>query len=39
MVDVIAPGSLPHFSQADLYVGCSRAKHLLTILAIAPGVV
>jgi hypothetical protein len=39
MVDVVAPGSLPHFSQADFFVGCSRAKHLLAILAIAQGVV
>ena len=39
MVDVVAPGSLPRFSRADFYVGCSRAKHLLAILAKAPGVV
>jgi hypothetical protein len=39
MVDVVAPGSLPHFFQADFYVGGSRAKHLLAILAMAPGVV
>jgi hypothetical protein len=38
MVDVVAPGSLPHFSQADSYVGRSRDKHLLAILAMAPGV-
>ena len=39
MVDVVAPGSLPHFSQADFYVGCSRAKHQLATQAMAPGVV
>jgi hypothetical protein len=39
MVDVVAPGSLPHFSQADFYVGCSRVKHMLAILGMAPGVV
>ena len=39
MVDVVAPGSLPHSSQADFYVGCSWATHLLATLAIAPGVV
>jgi hypothetical protein len=39
MVDVVAPGSLPHFFQADFYVGGSRAKHLLAIMAMAPGVV
>jgi hypothetical protein len=39
MVDVVAPDSLPHFSQADFYVGCSRAKHLLATLAMAAGVV
>jgi hypothetical protein len=39
MVDVVAPGSLPHFSRADFDVGGSRAKHLLATLAMAPGVV
>jgi len=30
--DVPAIDSSPHFTRADLYVGCSRAKHLLTLV-------
>lgn len=33
LADVPEPGSRPHFTKADFYVACSRAKHLLTIVA------
>lgn len=33
MIDVPEPDSIPHFTRSDFYVGCSRAKHLLVILA------
>ena len=33
ITDVPKPGTLKNFSKADLYVACSRAKHLLAILA------
>jgi len=31
--------SLPHFSQTDFYVACSRAKHLLAVLLTTEGIV
>ncbi len=33
LADIRYPDNLPHFTEADLYVACSRAKHLLTVLA------
>ena len=33
VTDVADPDSDPYFTISDLYVGCSRAKHLLVILA------
>ena len=33
VADVQNPDSVPFFSVADFYVACSRAKHLLVILA------
>jgi len=33
MLDIPRPDSVPYFSKADFYVGASRAKHLLSILA------
>jgi hypothetical protein len=33
LADVPEPGSNPYFTKADFYVACSRAKHLLTIVA------
>ncbi len=33
MIDVPKPDSSPVFTQADFYVACSRAKHLLVILS------
>lgn len=33
VTDVSNPESTPYFSTSDFYVGCSRAKHLLVILA------
>lgn len=38
IIDVPGIDSQPHFSQADLYVACSRAKHLLVVLPISEGV-
>jgi len=38
MIDVPAPDSAPYFSTADFYVGASRAKHVLTVLANAQDV-
>jgi hypothetical protein len=38
MVDIDVPGKVPYFTTADFYVGCSRAKHLLAILATDEGV-
>jgi hypothetical protein len=32
IADVPPPESLPHFGTSDLYVACSRAKHLLVVL-------
>jgi hypothetical protein len=32
LADVPEPGSKPYFTKADIYVACSRAKHLLTIV-------
>jgi Nuclease-related domain len=32
MVDIPQPDSVPYFTRADFYVGCSRAKHLLVLL-------
>jgi len=38
LVDVVDPGSLDMFTRADLYVACSRAKHVLKILSrVEPG--
>lgn len=39
MLDIPPPGSVPYFSTADFYVGASRAKHLLTVLALEDGVI
>ena len=33
MLDVPEPDAVPFFSTADFYVGASRAKHLLAIIA------
>jgi len=33
IIDVIEPGSMDIFSRADLYVACSRAKHLLKVVS------
>jgi DNA helicase IV len=33
LVDVVEPGSVEHFSSSDLYVACSRAKHILKIVS------
>ena len=38
MLDVLEPGTVPYFSTADFYVGCSRAKHLLSILLTKKGI-
>jgi hypothetical protein len=32
LIDIPKPGSIQNFSNADYYVACSRAKHLLTVL-------
>ncbi len=39
MIDVPEPDSIPHFGRTDFYVGCSRAKHLLVVLATDENVV
>jgi hypothetical protein len=39
IIDVPPPGSLQNFTPADLYVACSRAKHLLVVLPICEGIV
>ncbi len=36
MIDVVEPDSMPTFLRSDLYVGCSRAKHLLEIAGSVP---
>ena len=36
MIDVVEPGSIGTFLRSDLYVGCSRAKHVLKILTEIP---
>ena len=36
LVDVIEPDSIGTFLRSDLYVGCSRAKHVLKILTKTP---
>lgn len=33
LVDVVEPGSVEHFGNSDLYVACSRAKHILKIVS------
>jgi hypothetical protein len=33
LADAPEPGSKPYFTKADYYVACSRAKHLLTVVA------
>jgi DNA helicase IV len=38
VVDVLPTDSLPHFTSADLYVACSRAKHLLAVLPRSEGI-
>lgn len=38
MLDIPEPGSVPYFSKVDFYVGASRAKHLLAILAKKKGI-
>ena len=38
LVDIVEPDSLDMFTRADLYVACSRAKHVLKILSrVEPG--
>jgi superfamily I DNA/RNA helicase len=32
LIDIPTPESVPSFKLSDLYVACSRAKHLLTVL-------
>ena len=39
VTDVPNPETTPYFSTSDFYVGCSRAKHILVILAADEGVV
>lgn len=39
VTDVPNPETTPYFSTSDFYVGCSRAKHILVILAAEDGVV
>ena len=39
MVDVVKPDSVAYFKTSDFYVGCSRAKHLLAVLAMEQNVV
>lgn len=36
LVDVVEPGTNKAFSRSDFYVACSRAKHLLKVLAKVP---
>jgi len=36
LVDIIEPGSIGTFLRSDLYVACSRAKHVLKILTKVP---
>lgn len=36
LVDIIEPGSIGTFLRSDLYVACSRAKHVLKILTQVP---
>lgn len=38
VTDVPNPKTTPYFSTSDLYVGCSRAKHILVILTAEEGV-
>ena len=38
VTDVPDPETTPYFSTSDFYVGCSRAKHMLVILATEKGV-
>lgn len=38
MIDAVKPDSVLHFTTPDFYVGCSRAKHLLAILACERGI-
>jgi len=38
ITDVPQVDSLPHFSQTDFYVACSRAKHLLAVLLTSEGI-
>lgn len=33
LVDIVEPGSVDHFGNSDLYVACSRAKHILKIVS------
>ena len=35
VTDVPDPETTPFFSTSDFYVGCSRAKHMLVILAVS----
>lgn len=39
MIDIPEPDSIPHFGRSDFYVGCSRAKHLLVVLANSPSAI
>ena len=36
MIDVVEPDSISTFLRSDLYVGCSRAKHVLEIVSTVP---
>jgi hypothetical protein len=38
IVDVHSPRDFSHFSLADFYVACSRAKHLLAVLPLSEGI-
>jgi hypothetical protein len=38
VIDVLPTDTLPHFTSADLYVACSRAKHLLAVLPRSEGI-
>lgn len=39
LIDVPLPDTVPHFTQADFYVATSRAKHLLSVLTTAEGII
>ncbi len=39
LIDVPAPGSTASFTLSDLYVACSRGKHLVSVLTSSDEVV